>query len=228
MRDDEVMSKLRRILLNGEIAPSARIPERELCAQLGVSRTAIRDALKVLAAEGLVQLLPHRGARAAKLSAKDMQDLFEVCQGLEAMAGALACERVTDAECADIRMTHEAMISHYRNGDLVQYYRLNRQIHRAIVNAARNPVLSELYGVVAARIRRARHVVPMEPQRWAAAAKEHEFILDALLRRDGAALADILRRHLRDKWEDVVRAGFAETNEPPPAQDRHGLFGGNH
>ena len=95
MLHEEVVGRIRAILLDGEIPPGARIPERELCERLEISRTPLREALKVLAAEGLVQLLPHRGSRAAKLTDKDMRDLFEVCQGLEALAGELACERIT-------------------------------------------------------------------------------------------------------------------------------------
>src|SRR5689334_7564574 len=87
MLHEEVVSRLRDMLLEGEIAPGARIPERDLCGKLEISRTPLREALKVLAAEGLVLLLPNRGARAAKLTEKDVQDLFEVCQGLEALAG---------------------------------------------------------------------------------------------------------------------------------------------
>ncbi len=79
MLHDEVVSRLRHILMEGEIAPGARIPERELCASLAISRTPLREALKVLAAEGLVVLLPNRGSRAAKLTQKDVKELFEVC-----------------------------------------------------------------------------------------------------------------------------------------------------
>src|SRR5437868_1330034 len=82
MLHEEVVGRIRAILLDGEITPGARIPERELCERLQISRTPLREALKVLAAEGLVQLLPHRGSRAAKLTDKDVRDLFEVCQGL--------------------------------------------------------------------------------------------------------------------------------------------------
>ncbi|HWX05625.1 MAG TPA: GntR family transcriptional regulator, partial [Bradyrhizobium sp.] len=102
MLHEEVVSRIRAILLDGEITPGARIPERELCERLQISRTPLREALKVLAAEGLVQLLPNRGSRAAKLTDKDVRDLFEVCQGLEALAGELACERITDAEIDEI------------------------------------------------------------------------------------------------------------------------------
>lgn len=211
MLHEEVVGRIRDILLDGEIPPGARIPERELCERLDISRTPLREALKVLAAEGLVQLLPHRGSRAAKLTDKDMRDLFEVCQGLEALAGELACERITDAEIGALAAAHAEMVRHFREGDLIQYYRGNRAIHEGIVNAAGNPVLTGLYASVTARIRRARYVTPMTPQRWAFAVSEHEAILNALQRRDGVGLAHILRAHLRHKREEVLQAGFAET-----------------
>ena len=213
----EVVSGIRAMLLEGEIPPGARIPERELCERLKISRTPLREALKVLAAEGLVQLLPNRGARAARLTDRDLRDLFEVCQGLEALAGELACERISDARLAEIGTVHAEMARHHRDRDLARYYRCNRFIHEAIVAAADNPVLSGLYESVTARIRRARYVTPMTEQRWALAMREHEAILNMLMRRDGFGLAHILRTHLRHKREEVIRAGFAEdgrVNEP--------------
>ena len=211
MLHEEVVSSIRTMLLEGEIPPGARIPERELCEKLKISRTPLREALKVLAAEGLVQLLPHRGSRAAKLTDRDVQNLFEVCQGLEALAGELACERISDAQLTEIAGAHAAMAQHYRDGELAPYYRRNRQIHEAIVAAADNPALSGLYESITARIRRARYVTPMTPQRWAIAMREHEAILNALQRRDAIGLAHILRAHLRHKREEIVSAGFAET-----------------
>ncbi len=210
MLHEEAVAYVRSMLLEGEIPPGTRIPERELCERLKISRTPLREALKVLAAEGLVQLLPNRGSRAAKLTDKDMRDLFEVCQGLEALAGELACERISDDEIAEVAAAHTAMAQHYRNGDLISYYRCNRAIHEAIVAAASNPVLSGLYESVTARIRRARYVTPMTPPRWALALQEHEAILNALRRRDGVGLSHILRTHLRHKREEVMQAGFAE------------------
>ena len=210
MLHEEAVAYVRTMLLEGEIPPGTRIPERELCERLKISRTPLREALKVLAAEGLVQLLPNRGSRAAKLTDKDMRDLFEVCQGLEALAGELACERISDDEIAEVAAAHTAMAQHYRNGDLISYYRCNRAIHEAIVAAAGNPVLSGLYESVTARIRRARYVTPMTPPRWALALQEHEAILNALRRRDGVGLSHILRTHLRHKREEVMQAGFAE------------------
>src|SRR3954466_11051072 len=110
------------------------------------------------------------------------------------------------------------MVRHYRDGDLIQYYRGNRAIHEGIVAAAGNPVLAGLYASVTARIRRARYVTPMTPERWAVAVQEHDAILNALQRRDGVGLAHILRAHLRHKRDEVMQAGFAETEPDRAAQ----------
>jgi DNA-binding GntR family transcriptional regulator len=213
MLHEEVVARVRHKLIEGEIAPGARVPERELCEDLGISRTPLREALKVLASEGLVVLLPNRGARAAKLTRESVQDLFEVCEGLEALAGELACQRISDQQVTEIAALHAAMLAHYRACDLIPYYRCNRLIHEGIVRAANNAVLSSLYESVAARIRRARFITPMAPERWTLAVQEHEAILNALLRRDAGGLAHILRTHLRHKRAEVERAGFAETDE---------------
>lgn len=210
MMHDEVVSRLRHILTEGEIPPGARIPERELCASLGISRTPLREALKVLAAEGLVVLLPNRGARAARLTQKDVEELFEVCEALEATAGELACPRISDQLLLEIAELQATMVQHYRARDLLSYYRCNRLIHETIVRAADNAVLAGIYESVAARIRRARFITPMAADHWALAIQEHEGMLNALQRRDGSGLAHILRTHLRRKRDEIVQAGFTE------------------
>src|ERR1700738_2048711 len=88
---DETVSRLRAMILEGELLPGSRIAERELCDRFGISRTPLREALKVLAAEGLVELLPHRGARVSRLSDHELRDAFEIVSALEALAGELAC-----------------------------------------------------------------------------------------------------------------------------------------
>jgi DNA-binding GntR family transcriptional regulator len=186
------------------------VPERALCAELGISRTPLREALKVLAAEGHVVLLPNRGARAARLTRRDLDELFEVNGALEALAGELACRRITDAGIAAIEAMHRDMAAAFERRDLVDYYRANRAIHEAILAAAGNQALGGLYESVGARIRRARFVAPMPPGHWEVALLEHEAMLNALKRRDGAMLSAILKTHLKHKREEIERAGFAE------------------
>ena len=142
---DQVASRLRTMLIEGRIAPGAKLNERELCEQLRVSRTPLREAIKLLAAEGLVDLLPNRGAVAVKLTEADVLHTFEVLAGLEAMSGELAAQRITDAELAEMRAMHYEMMACFTRRDLSGYYRLNARIHAAINAAAKNPVLTSTY-----------------------------------------------------------------------------------
>ena len=210
MVHEDVVAYIRERLIEGDIAPGTRIPERELCAALKVSRTPLREALKVLAAEGYVILLPNRGARAARLTVQDVRDLFEVSAALESAGGELACQRITDEEIAAITEQHANMARHFATSDMPAYYACNRSIHEAIMHASGNTAMIGIYESVSARIRRARYVAPMKEPHWRVALQEHEAMLNALLRRDGPMLAMILKTHLRHKAREVESAGFAE------------------
>jgi len=194
-----VVAQLRDRIVEGALSPGTRLNERELSAALGVSRTPLREAFKVLASEGLVELLPNRGARVALLDEKDALDMFQVMGALESLAGTLACNRIEDAELAEIAALHYEMLAQYTRRRLPEYFRLNQAIHAAIVAAARNPVLSATYQSLAARIRRARYLANLSEERWRQAVAEHEAILAALQARDAVRLAALLEAHLRNK-----------------------------
>jgi DNA-binding GntR family transcriptional regulator len=196
---ETVVGQLRDIIVEGILAPGARIAERQLCESLGVSRTPLREALKVLASEGLVELLPNRGARVARLDDSDIEDMFQVMGALEALAGSLACTQISEAELAEIAALHYEMLAQYMRRDLPGYFRLNQAIHAAIVAAARNPILAATYQSLAARIRRARYFANLSDERWQHAVAEHEAILQTLQARDGPRLARLLEAHLHNK-----------------------------
>ena len=210
---DEMTDRLRLLIVEGELAPGAKVPERALCERFGVSRTPLREALKVLANEGLVDLLPNRGAQVSRLTLAALEEAFPVMGALEALAGELAAANITDAEIAAIRQRHTVMVSHFRAGNLKAYFSANQAIHEAILEAARNPTLIALYRGLAGRVRRARYMANMSPRRWAQAVEEHEEILEALGARDGRRLGKILRRHLANKFETVKEALAAQGAE---------------
>ena len=212
----EILSRLRDYVVEGNIAEGARIPERQLCEMFGISRTPLREALKVLAAEGLIDLLPNRGARVRQLSRRDLEELFEVMGGLESLAGRLACESITDEEIAEIERLHYEMYGHYLHRDMHNYFQVNQRIHEKIVEASRNETLRTTYANFAGRIRRVRYSANFarKRQRWAEAMREHEAILDALRRRAGSELSDILFHHLRNKRAAAVeQMGDTQTAE---------------
>lgn len=207
---DQVAVRLRTMLVEGRIAPGAKLNERELCEQLRVSRTPLREAIKLLAAEGLVDLLPNRGAAAVKLTEADILNTFEVLASLEGLSGELAAQRITDEEIAEMRATHYEMMASFTRRDLSGYYRLNAKIHTAINDAARNPVLSSTYRSINARVQSLRFRTNQNEAKWKHAVGEHEQMLEAFAKRDGAALRAVLTEHLirkRDTVLDLMRAG---------------------
>jgi len=202
---EQVAMRLRQMLVEGAIAPGAKLNERELCEVLEVSRTPLREAIKMLAAEGLVELVPNRGAIALQLDEAAIRHTFEVMGGLEALSGELAAQRITDDELAEIRALHFEMLAAYTRRDLSAYYRLNSRIHRAINAAAKNPVLCDTYDRVNARLQALRFRSNQHGEKWKDAVEEHEKMIDALTRRDGAALRCVLATHLANKLQVVLQ-----------------------
>jgi len=201
---DKVAMRLRTMLVEGRIGPGAKLNERELCELLHVSRTPLREAIKLLAAEGLVDLLPNRGAVAVELNEADVVHAFELLAGLEGMSGELAAARITEAELAEIRALHYEMLACYTRRDLSGYYRLNAAIHAAINRAAANPILTKTYAAINARVQSLRFRTNQNLAKWKRAVGEHEAMVAALARRDAAGLRSILVKHLQGKRDSVL------------------------
>jgi DNA-binding GntR family transcriptional regulator len=199
----QVTQRLRQMLVEGRIAPGAKLNERELAEVLRVSRTPLREAIKMLAAEGLVELVPNRGAIAVSLNENDVRNTFEVMAGLEALSGELAAQRITEEELAEIRAMQFEMMAAYTRRDLSNYYRINALIHKAINAAAKNPVLTATYNQVNARLQAVRFRSNQNGDKWERAAKEHEQMVDALAAHDSGAMREVLLSHLFRK-RDVV------------------------
>ncbi len=209
----EVVASLRTMIVEGELATGARLPEKVLCEQFGISRTPLREAMRVLASEGLVVLTPNRGATVSEVTADDVDEMFPVMGSLESLAGEMACERITEDQLAEIRALHYQMLLHYRRRELADYFSLNQTIHGKIVGAAANPTLTAMHASLEGRIRRARYMANTSEARWEQAVKEHGEILEALETRDGPRLASILKQHLKNKCA-TVKESLLKTSPP--------------
>ncbi|MGL4635472.1 MAG: GntR family transcriptional regulator [Beijerinckiaceae bacterium] len=201
---DAVLNQLRDMIIEGTLAPGARINEGQVGAALGVSRTPLREAIKTLASEGLVEIVPARGAVVRRFTEANIREILEVLKALEQTAARLLCASGSDAEIARIGKLHDEMMRLYAARNRLQYFKLNQSIHSAIVTGSGNSVLAETHGQLQARIKRIRFIGNETPDRWAAAVAEHEEMIVMLKRRDGEALAEVLGRHL-DKTIDRVR-----------------------
>ncbi|HZV67088.1 MAG TPA: GntR family transcriptional regulator [Telluria sp.] len=213
---DTVVEHLRNLIVEAVLAPGTKLNERELCGTLGISRTPLREALKVLAAEGLIEIAPNRGASVSKLSEVEIWETFELMSGLEALSGQLACERITPLEVAEIKALHYTMLACKAKEDLPGYYSRNQAIHSKIIESARNSVLTQTYLSLNRRLQALRFRSNFDHGKWDRAAQDHDDMIKALEARDGDRLADILRRHLLDKRDAVLVNPATLTGEPLP------------
>ena len=201
---DQVVSRVRDLITDGTLEPGARIKEGQLGAQLGVSRTPLREALKFLASEGLIELVAARGAIVRRFTAKDVRDMLDVLAVLESFAARLACRVASDEAIAGVRRMHDRMVERYEARDRLEYFHLNQQIHTAFLRLSGNATLEEAHASIQSRMKRIRYVGNEEPRKWAAALAEHEEMIRALEARNGEALAAVVTRHLEKTWERVL------------------------
>ncbi|MCX8004973.1 MAG: GntR family transcriptional regulator, partial [Burkholderiaceae bacterium] len=200
------VARLRDLITEGRLAPGQRLHERVLCEQLGISRTPLREAFKVLATEGLIELRPNRGAQVAQMGREEIVHTFQVMGALEGLSGELACAHITADELQEIEALHRQMVLFYRRRDLPGYYRINRAIHERINVAARNPVLTQLYRTVNARLHALRFRSNFDRKKWEAAVAEHERMIELLRARDGEGLRRLLVAHLAHKCSAALAA----------------------
>jgi DNA-binding GntR family transcriptional regulator len=215
----EVALRLRQRIVEGHLAPGAKLNERELSELLQVSRTPLREAIKMLAAEGLVALLPNRGAVVVQLSEQDVADAFEVIAGLEGQAGELAAQRIGVAQLAEIRALHYEMLAAFTRRDLATYYRLNALIHTHINAAAGNRVLTQTWANLNARLQALRFRSNFDEAKWQRAMQEHDRMIELLADRDAAGLRALMTAHLLHKRDAVLEQ--LRTGQPGGAREAH-------
>lgn len=212
-----LVAPLREMIMQGELRPGEKVPEEQLCERFGVSRTPIREALKVLAAEGALEILPHRGAIVARITEEQIAELFPIMAALERLAGGLACARASDADVARVSGLHAQMMACYESGDEPGYLRFNRKIHEAFFDLAGNATLATFYQQILTRINACRFVVRKKPEHWSAAVAEHEEMIRLLRARDGAGLAALLEAHVTGTTAGIARAYIGGQTAQPIA-----------
>ncbi|MEY8880264.1 GntR family transcriptional regulator [Donghicola sp. XS_ASV15] len=200
---DQVVSRVRDLIIEGTLEPGSRIDEAHLIEELGVSRTPFREALRTLAAEGLVIVRPSKGSIVRKLTPEDVFSMLEVLGNLERLAGELACERASDQEIAALIDLHNSMMECYRTRERMPYYKMNQEFHSRLAELSKNETLQEMQANIQARLKRIRYIGNQEPDSWAGAVADHEEMVRALKNRDGKRLGDAMAGHLGKTWERV-------------------------
>ncbi|WP_320109660.1 GntR family transcriptional regulator [Rhodopseudomonas sp. P2A-2r] len=181
------------MIVDGELAAGAPLPEKMLCETFGVSRTPLREAFKILAAEGLIELRSHRTPVVTPVNRDEIADSFAVMVALDGVAGAQAAMLATDADIARLDAMHEQLVALHRDAARAAYFRMNQDIHIEITRLAGNPVLLNIWTTLNANIYRARATANYDAKRWTESVKEHEDFM-ALLRARCAGLCGVAQR----------------------------------
>ncbi len=208
----EVADGLRDMIVEGVLPPGDRISEGKLCEEFGISRTPMREALKVLASEGLVEIKPNRGTRVSEITLEDIEEMFEAVSGIERLCGELATIKMSDSDLEHLKGLHERMTSHFQNGRRHDYFRLNQETHNLIVELSGNSVLKEVHENIMIKVRRARYFAILSVERWEESVKEHSEILAAMQVRDAERVGKLIRDHVYRTGETVKQTFHADNN----------------
>ena len=196
MLHEEVVGRIRAILLDGEIPPGARIPERELCDRLQISRTPLREALKVLAAEGLVTLVPRQGCRVTELSEDEADELFPIMALLEGRCAFEATCKAKPAEVRQLRRLHDALEKHAAARSIDGYYKANHAFHSKVQALAANRWLDRATNDLRRFLRLLRGRQLNGSGRIDASIAEHRALMAAIERGDAAGAERLMHDHL--------------------------------
>ena len=198
---DEAAARLRERIFSGELAPGSFLDEPALAEQLQISRTPLREALKVLTAEGLVRHEPRRGCFVAEVTAQDLDEIFPIIALLEGRCAREAAGNATDAELAALESLHERLARQARAGRIQDYFKTNYQIHETIIELAGNRWLAQVIGDLRKIVKLARLQQLHAPGRLDRSLSEHLAVFAALKARDADGAEAAMRTHLTRQRE---------------------------
>ena len=202
---DVVFKTLREAILKGDLAPGERLMEIKLANQLGVSRTPIREAIRKLELEGLVVMVPRKGAEVAKITEKDLRDVLEVCASLEELAISLACERITDEKIAELKEALEQFRTVIKGKDVTKIAQMDVAFHDVIFEATQNARLVQMVNNLREQMYRYRLEYLKDFSTHSRLDEEHVKIFEAVSARDIERATALIREHIYNQEVTVVK-----------------------
>lgn len=202
---DVVFNTLRKAILTGELKPGEHLMEIHLANQLGVSRTPIREAIRKLELEGLVIMIPRRGAEVAQITEKDLRDVLEVRRALDALCAELACERITEEEKNELKAACDEFEKAAKTGDTATIAAADVKLHQIIVDAAGNRRLVQLVNNLSDQMYRYRFEYIKEKDQHNNLVKEHRMIYESIINNDKEKAAEAAREHIDNQEKSIIR-----------------------
>lgn len=202
---DVVFNTLRQAIITGEFAPGERLMEISLANRLGVSRTPVREAIRKLELEGLVIMIPRKGAQVARITEKNLRDVLEVRTVLEEFATVLACERIDEAGIRDLRQALDEFVTAVESGDILAIANKDEHFHDIIFHATNNDRLIYIINNLREQFYRYRMEYVKDIRQRSLLVEEHRELLNAITNRDSARAKELMRTHLLNQQQEVIQ-----------------------
>lgn len=200
---DVVFNTLREAILKGELKPGERLMELQLASKLGVSRTPIREAIRMLEQEGLAVTMPRKGAEVAKMTLKDMEDVLEVREALDELAAKIACTKINDEQLAKLKAIGNEFKSSLASGDVKKIAEQDVKFHDAIYEATENSKLITLLNNIREQMYRYRVEYLKDSKNYPVLISEHDAMVSALEARDKEMISQAMHMHVVNQAEAV-------------------------
>lgn len=202
---DVVFNTLRQAILTGELKPGERLMEIHLANRLGVSRTPIREAIRKLELEGLVTMIPRRGAEVAQITEKSMNDVLEVRRALDALCVELACDRITEEKLDALKAACERFEQAVKTGDVKKIAQADVELHDIIVEATGNQRLIQMVHNLSEQMYRYRFEYIKDSERHENLVEEHRIIYESLVKKDKDTASQAAKLHIDNQKKAIIR-----------------------
>ena len=202
---DVVFNTLRQAILTGELKPGERLMEIHLANKLGVSRTPIREAIRKLELEGLVTMIPRRGAEVAQITEKSMNDVLEVRRAMDALCEELACDRITPEELQDLKKACDTFEAAVKTDDIKQIAQADVALHDIIVQATGNQRLIQLVNNLSEQMYRYRFEYIKDFSQHERLVEEHKVIYESIVKKDKETASNMAKVHIDNQKKAIIR-----------------------
>ena len=202
---DVVFNTLRQAILTGELKPGERLMEIHLANKLGVSRTPIREAIRKLELEGLVTMIPRRGAEVAQITEKSMSDVLEVRRAVDALCVELACERISDEAIEALQKACDGFEEAVKSGDVKKIAQADVAFHDIIVRATGNQRLVQLVNTLSEQMYRYRFEYIKDVSQHASLVEEHRVIYESLRKKDKYTASEAAKLHIDNQEKTIIK-----------------------
>ncbi|QPI86410.1 GntR family transcriptional regulator [Rhodobacterales bacterium HKCCA1288] len=222
---EQVAQQLRRSILRGDLLPGEAVKERDTAAAMGVSRTPMREAIRILSKEGLLVLRPSRSPIVAELDFKSVSDQAEVLIALEKLSAELACKNATEEDLAHLQEIVDYMAAHFYESDPLDMFEIDMSFHTSIARASHNQALEETHRAYLQRLWHARYLAARQRRNRERVVTQHTAILAAMRARNVQAARDAIDAHLWQLAEDIrqqITMQSAQMGEEPTLSQKVG------